>query len=92
MIFTDITSDMGSVIAAEWVSNWSCSFLAELERKKQKANQEKPKKKKNNHFTLFPLLFPEETNTPLVSKEPGQVNAKKSVVQYKQFNCVINNQ
>lgn len=29
---------------------------------------------------------------PLVSKESGQVNAKKSVVQYKQFNCVINNQ
>lgn len=91
MIFTDITSDMGSVIAAEWVSNWSWSFLAELERKKQKENQEKTKTKPN-HFTLFPLLFPEETNTPLVSKEPGQVNAKKSVVQYKQFNCVINNQ
>lgn len=43
MIFTDITSDMGSVIAAEWVSNWSWSFLAELERKKQKENQEKQK-------------------------------------------------
>lgn len=56
MIFTDITSDMGSVIAAEWVSNWSCSFLAELERKKQKENQEKPKKKKQPfHIVSSPV-------------------------------------
>lgn len=47
-------------------------------------------------FLFF--LFPEEgeekkrKKAPPVSKESGQVNAKKSVVQYKQFNCVINNQ
>lgn len=56
MIFTDITSDMGSVIAAEWVSNWSWSFLAELERKKQKENQEKPKEKKQPfHIVSSPV-------------------------------------
>lgn len=58
MIFTDITSDMGSVIAAEWVSNWSCSFLAELERKKQKAKRKprKTKKKKQPfHIVSSPV-------------------------------------
>lgn len=57
----------------------------------------KNKTKKNNnetnkHFTSFDLWLSEEKHPALVSKDSGQGNAKKSVVQYKQFNCVMNNQ
>lgn len=65
-----------SVTAAEWVSDWSWYLLAV--------------DLKTIHIVSSFVCRGE--NPTLVSKESGQVNAKKSVVQYKQFNCVINNQ
>lgn len=57
---------------------------------KQKAKRKPRKTKKKQPFHI--VSSPVSRGDKLWCQEPGQVNAKKSVVQYKQFNCVINNQ